>query len=154
MNIFQSRDNMATAFFRLSSLSAVQRLVSGYDRLIELDHKRCAFVPVGSDLRREATVCEDGLHDSCRESCAVQTAVLLGHRNVRVDKWLLFYDVIGLIIIIGLFQFVRLLSKQRLPDVDLQQRELLVTKLAKVKKKKNIKSNTNHTDLNKKKHIE
>lgn len=38
MNIFQPRDNMGTVFFRLSSLSAIQRLVSGYDRLIELDH--------------------------------------------------------------------------------------------------------------------
>lgn len=106
-------------FFSISSLSAIQRLVSGYDRLVELDHQRCAFVPVSSDLCWEAAVSEDGLHDSCSESCAVQTAVLLGHRDVWVDQWLLFNYVIGLIIVIGLFQFICLLSKQRLPDIDL-----------------------------------
>lgn len=77
MSYFQS-----TVSLPISSLSAVQRLISGYDRLVELDHQRGAFVPVSSDLCREAAVCQDGLHDSCSESGAVQTAVLLGHRDV------------------------------------------------------------------------
>lgn len=79
---------------------------------------------MGSDLSREAAVCEDGLHDACSEGSAVQAAVLLGHRDVRIDKWLLFYDVVSLVVIVGLFQFVSLLPEQRLPDVNLKERKL------------------------------
>lgn len=79
---------------------------------------------MGSDLCREAAVCEDGLHDARSEGSAIQAAVLLGHRDVRVDKWLLFYDVIGLVIIVGLLQLISLLPEQRLPDVDLKERKL------------------------------
>lgn len=103
MIYLQSLNNRATVFSSLSTLSAIQSLVSGYDWLIKLDHKRSAFVPVGGDFCREAAVCEDGLHYACSESRAVQTAVLLGHRDVGIDKWLFFYDVIRLVIIIGLF---------------------------------------------------
>lgn len=81
-------------------------------------------MPVGSDLSREAAVCEDGLHDARSEGSAVQAAVLLGHRDVRIDKRLLFYDVISLVVIVGLLQLVSLLPKQRLPDINLKERKL------------------------------
>ena len=71
---------------------------------------------MGGDLGGEAAVCEDGLHDACGEGSAVQAAVLLGHGDVRIDKWLLFYDVIRLVVIVGLLQLVCLLPKQRLPQ--------------------------------------
>lgn len=81
---------------------------------------------MGSDLRREAAMREDGLHDARSEGSAVQAAVLLGHRDVRVDKWLLFYDVIGLVIIVGLLQLVCLLTKQGSPHRDLWSTEEMI----------------------------
>lgn len=104
-----------------SSLSAIQSLVPGDDRLVELDHQRGAFVPVGGDFGGEAAVCEDGLHDARREGGTVQTAVLLGHRDVGVDERLLLDDVVSLVVVVGLLQLVRLLPEQRLPYVDLQE---------------------------------
>lgn len=80
-------------------------------------------MPVGGDLGGEAAVCEDGLHDACGEGSAVQAAVLLGHGDVRIDKRLLFYDVIRLVVIVGLLQLVSFLPKQRLPHVDLKERK-------------------------------
>lgn len=117
----KSRRDFSLPCFLQSSSSAIKSLVPGYDWLIKLNHQCCAFVPVGSDLGREAAVCEDGLHDACSKSSAVQAAVLFGHRDVRVDKWLLFYDVVSLVIIIGLLQLVSLLPKQGLPHIDLKQ---------------------------------
>lgn len=68
-------------------------------------------MPVGSDLGREAAVCEYGLHDARSEGGAVQAAVLLWNRDIRVDEWLLFYYVVSLVIIVGLLQLVSFLSK-------------------------------------------
>ena len=80
-------------------------------------------MPVGGDLGGEAAVCEDGLHDACGEGSAVQAAVLLGHGDVRIDKWLLFYDVIRLVVIVGLLQLVCFLPKKRLPQVDIKEKK-------------------------------
>lgn len=103
-------------------LSAIQSLVPGYDRLVELDHERGAFVPVSSDLGGEAAVREHGLHDAGGEGGAVQAAVLFGHGDVRVDQRLFLDDVIRLVVVVGLFQFVGLFPKQRLPHIHLEER--------------------------------
>lgn len=81
---------------------------------------------MGSDLRRETAVCKDGLHNACSKGSTVQAAVLLWHRDICIDKWVLFYDVIGLIIIVSLLQLISFFPKQRLPDIDLKKRKLLV----------------------------
>jgi len=72
-------------------------------------------VPVDSDLRGEATVGEDGLHHTACERGAVQAAVVLGHRDVQVDQRLLLYDVVCLVVVIGLLKLVRLLAEKGLP---------------------------------------
>lgn len=113
-------------------LSSVQSFVPSYDRLVELDHERGAFVPVSSDLGGEAAVREHGLHDAGGEGGAVQAAVLFGHRDVRVDQWLLFNDVISLVVVVGLLQLVGLLPKQRLPHVHLEERMKELLKLSQV----------------------
>lgn len=88
-------------------------------------------MPVSSDLGREAAVCEDGLHDARGEGSAVQAAVLLGHRDVRIDKWLLLYDVVSLVVIVRLLQLVSLLPKQRLPDINLKGKKTVEVKKGK-----------------------
>lgn len=74
-----------------------------------------------SDLGREATVGKDGLHNPSNEGCTVQGAILLGHRDVGVDQWLLLDDVVRLIVIVGLLQLVSLLAKQCPPHRYLQR---------------------------------
>lgn len=93
------------------SLSAIQSLVPGYNGVVKLYHQRGALVPVSGDLSREATVREDGLHDASGEGRAVQAAVLFGNGDVRVDEWVFLYDVIGLVVVVGLLQLVSLLPK-------------------------------------------
>lgn len=70
-------------------------------------------------------MCEDGLHDARGEGGAVQAAVLLGHGDVRINKRLFLYDVVRLVIIVGLLQLVSFLSKQGLPHINLKARRLL-----------------------------
>lgn len=48
---------------------------------------------------------------SC-EGCAVQGAVLLRDRDICVDEGIFFYDVEGLVVVVGLLQLVCLLAKQ------------------------------------------
>lgn len=78
-------------------------------------------MPVSRDLGGESAVCEHGLHDAGGEGGAVQAAVLFGHGDVGVDERLLLDDVVRLVVVVGLLQFVRLLPKQRLPDVHLKE---------------------------------
>lgn len=106
-----------------SFLSAIQSLVPGNNRLVELDHESGAFVPVSGDLSGEAAVSEDGLHDAGGEGGTVQAAVLLRHRDVGVDKRLFLYDVIRLVVVVGLLQLVRLLTEQRLPHINLDEEQ-------------------------------
>lgn len=103
----------------VTALSAVQCFVSGNHCFIELDHERGPLVPVDGDLGGEATVSEDGLYDPSSEGCTVQGAVLLRNGDVRVDEWLFFDDVVGLVIIISLLQLICLLPKQGFPHRDL-----------------------------------
>lgn len=101
-------------------LSSIQRLVPGDDWVIELNHEGGAFVPVSSDFGRKAAVCEDGFHDASGERSTVQAAVFPGHRYVGVDERFFLDDVIGLVVVVGLLQFVSLLPEQGLPHVDLR----------------------------------
>lgn len=97
--------------FFLGALSALQNFVSSDHRLIEFDHECRALVPVDRDLGREATVGEDSLHDSSSEGCTVQRAVLFWNRDKHVDQWFLFNNVVGLVVIVSLLQFVCLFAK-------------------------------------------
>lgn len=99
----------------LPPLSAFQGFVSGDHSVVKLDHERGAFVPVDGDFGREAAVREDGLHDAPGERRTVQAAGFLGNGDEGVDKGVFLDDVVGLIIVVGLLQFIRLLSKQRSP---------------------------------------
>lgn len=106
------------------ALPAFQNFVSSDHWLIEFDHECSALVPVDSDLGREAAVGEDSLHDSSSEGCTVQCAVLFRNRDKHVDQWFLFNNVVGLVVIISLLQFVRLFAKQSFPDGNLWSTEL------------------------------
>lgn len=110
-------------FSLVATLSAFQCLVSGNHSLAELDHECGALVPVYSDLGREATVGEDGLNNPGSEGCTIQGAVLFRNRDVRVDKWLFFNDVVGLVIIISLLQLVCFLAEQGFPHRNLWRRK-------------------------------
>lgn len=83
-------------------------------------------MPVDGNLGGEAAVGEDGLYDPRGEGCTVQGAVLLRDRDVRVDEWLFFDDVVGLVIIVGLLQLVCLLTKQGSPHRDLWSTEEMI----------------------------
>lgn len=77
-----------------------------------------------SHFGREAAVGEDSLHDSSSEGCTVQCAVFFRNRDKHVDQWFLFNNVVGLVVIISLLQFVRLFAKQGFPDGNLWSTEL------------------------------
>lgn len=81
-----------------------------------------------SDLGREAAVGEDSLHNSSSEGRTVQGAVLFRNRDKHVDQWLLFNNVVGLVVIICLLQFVCLFAKQGFPDGNLWSTELTLIK--------------------------
>lgn len=86
-------------------------------------------MPVDSDLGREAAVGEDSLHNSSSEGRTVQGAVLFRNRDKHVDQRLLFNNVVGLVIIISLLQFVCLFAKQGFPDGNLWNTELTGNKI-------------------------
>lgn len=111
-------------FFFPGALPAFQHFISGDHWLIEFDHECRALVPVDSDLGREAAVGEDSLHDTSSEGCTVQRAVFFWNRDKHVYQWFLFNNVVGLVIIISLLQFVRLFPKQGFPDGNLCSKKL------------------------------
>lgn len=106
------------------ALPAFQCFVSSDHGLVEFDHECSALVPVDSDLGREAAVGEDSLHNSSSEGRTVQGAVLFRNGDEHVDQWLLFNNVVGLVVIICLLQFVCLFAKQGFPDGNLWSTEL------------------------------
>lgn len=110
--------------FAPGALAAFQHFVSSDHGLVKFDHECCALVPVDSDLGRKATVGENSFHDSSSKGCTVQCAVLFWNRDKHVDQWILFNNVVGLIIIISLLKFVRLFAKQGFPDGDLWSTKL------------------------------
>lgn len=85
-------------------------------------------MPVDSDLGGEAAVGEDSLHNSPREGRTVQGAVLFRNGDKHIDQRLLFNNVVGLVIIVSLLQFVRLFAKQGFPDGNLWSTELTLNK--------------------------
>lgn len=98
-------------------LSTIQRLVTSDDCFVKLNHQSGSFVPVHCDFSWKSTVGQNGLNDAAREGCTVQRAVLFRHGDVRVNQRLFLNDVVGLVIIVGLLQFVCFLPKQGLPYI-------------------------------------
>lgn len=105
------------------SLSTIQSLVTSNDRFVKFNHQRGSFVPVHCDFGWKATVGQNGLDDAAREGSTVQRAVLFRHRDVRVNQRFFLNYVVGLVIIVGLLQFIGFLSKQGLPYIYLKEEE-------------------------------
>ena len=57
---------------------------------------------------------EDAFNYSCTKSGTVQAALILWYGNELVDQCILFYEVVSPVIVIGMFQFIRFLTKQTL----------------------------------------
>ena len=55
---------------------------------------------------------EDAFDDSSSESCTVEVAFIFGYGDETVDQCLLFNQVVGAFIIVGMLQFVCLFAKK------------------------------------------
>lgn len=116
-NISQGERAVSSKGLHQGFLSTVQSFISSYNCLIKLNHQRCSFMPVDSYFSWESTVSQNSLYDASGKGCAVQSAVLFRNWDVSVNQRLLLYDVVGLVVIVGLLQFVGFLTEQCFPDI-------------------------------------